>query len=166
MEWKDKMKIREEFSFFMIKPYAYSHKEEIIDILKTKLNIVSMREVTIAQDFLEKLYQDEEEIIKKMNIAYLKDKKVVMGIASGENAKKELVMLSGSDFRPQMCEKESIRYLYSKKEPIEICGIDFYINAIHRAMPEDAEKEVNLYWEEIILKEKKKLGVSCYEQQY
>lgn len=55
----------------------------------------------------------------------------------------KLLNLCGHEYNPSKCNSESLRYRFIKiRVPIFIDGILYYVNAIHRSMPEDAEKRL------------------------
>ena len=74
-----------EYSLFMIKPIAYEHKQEILDIIKKKLQIVSTTDVCLSEEFLNKLYASEtDEEFRKINSKCLANKKACIGVVRGE----------------------------------------------------------------------------------
>ena len=73
-----------EYSLFMIKPCAYKNKNEILDILNEKLNVLFTKDFVLNEDFLNKLYNNEKnETFKAINVKQLKDKPACIGIVSG-----------------------------------------------------------------------------------
>lgn len=152
-----------EYSLFMIKPIAYKHKQEILDIIKKELKIVSTTDVVLNEEFLNKLYATEkDEEFRNINNQYLANKKVCIGVVRGENAKTRLVEICGKEPVGEDCDKNSIRYIYRTNQKLNISGRDFYLNAIHKASPEDANYEVALYISEILEKELKKQPKELY----
>ncbi len=146
-----------EFSLFMIKPIAYKYKDEILKIISEKLKIESTTDVILSKEFLEKLYIGENETFKKLSIAYLANKRVCVGVVSGENARAKLIEICGAHFIPEKCDKNSIRYKYrTKQQSITFNGQTFYINSIHKSSPQDANYEVGLYIDEFRKKKVKK----------
>lgn len=144
-----------EKSLFVIKPDSFQYKNEILGELRNSgLELQYVRDVILKKEFLEKLYGNEkDEFIKLMNVAYLSGKKSTIGIVLGRESRNKLVKICGHKYIPDLCDKDTIRYKYStKREPLDIRGYKFYINAIHRSMPEDAEREIEIYMEEYIRK--------------
>lgn len=140
-----------EESFFIIKPCGMQYEREILEELKKHFNVRMVNHITLTKDFLEKIYRKEESIFKKMNICYLCDKEAILGIVGGEEARTKLMEVCGYDYKPEFCDKTSIRYKYSDiRKPIEIHGRPFYINAIHRSQPEDAEEDIQIYINEVM----------------
>lgn len=142
-----------ERSLFMIKPNSYKYKNQIIQELKdNKFELQYIRDVTLSKNFLLKLYSDlDNEFVNLMNIEYFSGKLATIGIADGINCKERLFQICGESYKPDLCNKKSIRYKYSSiREPIDIHGHEFYINAIHRSLPQDAEKEIEIYMDEYI----------------
>lgn len=150
----DSLKLKKfERSLFMIKPDSYKYKNEILNELrKNNFELQYVRDVILSKKFLEKLYSNEDDdIVNLLNVEYFLNKTATIGIASGENCKKRLFEVCGETYIPDMCDKNSIRYKYSTiREPISLHGYEFYINAIHRSLPKDAENEIELYMEEYI----------------
>lgn len=156
-----------EYSLFMIKPIAYEHKQEILDIIKKKLQIVSTADVCLSEEFLNKLYASEtDEEFRKINSRCLANKKACIGVVRGENAKTKLVEICGDKPIGEECDKESIRYIYRTNKRINISGRDFYLNAIHKSSPEDADYEVALYIREILGKDLKSQTKKKQKQLY
>lgn len=144
----DNIKAQEqERSLFIIKPDSYMYKTEILKELRQHFELQYVRDVILNEEFLAQLYDDEaDENINLMNVVYFKGKIATIGIAQGENCQKRLFELCGDSYDPNMCHKTTIRYKYStKKTPIIVNGGTFYLNAIHRSLPEEAEKEIELY---------------------
>ena len=142
-----------ERSLFIIKPDAYKYKNEILNELrKNNFELQYIRDVILNKEFLEKLYSAEgDEIVNLMNVEYFLGKTATIGIAAGENCKTRLFKICGDKYIPDMCDKSSIRYKYSTvRKPILLHGHEFYINAIHRSLPQDAENEIELYMNEYI----------------
>lgn len=140
-----------EESFFMIKPCGLKYQDEILEQLRANFNVKMVNQMILTKEFLEKIYRQEESVFRKMNICYLCDKKAILGVVGGIDARKRLMEVCGYDFRPECCDESSIRYKYSDiRVPIEIHGRPFYINAIHRSQPEDAEEDIKIYTNEII----------------
>lgn len=139
-----------EYSLFMIKPIAYEHKKEILDFISKELKIESTRDILLNKEFLEKLYKNEKDPFKKINTLYLSNGMACIGVVSGENAKTKLVEICGEHFIPEKCDPNSIRYKYRTNKIIRLDGQIFYINAIHKSTPEEADDEVKLYINEFI----------------
>ena len=58
-----------EYSLFMIKPCAYEKKDEILEIISKKLNVLFTRDINLDEKFLNKLYKNEENLeFKKINV--------------------------------------------------------------------------------------------------
>jgi len=150
----DNLKLRNfERSLFIIKPDAYKYKNEILDELrKNNFEMQYIRDVILNKEFLNKLYNAEgDEVVNLMNVEYFVGKTATIGIAAGEDCKSRLFKICGDTYIPDMCDKNSIRYKYSTvRKPILLNGCEFYINAIHRSLPQDAEKEIELYMNEYI----------------
>ena len=137
-----------EYSLFMIKPCAYKEKKDILNILNQRLNIIFIKDIILNEQFLDKLYGNEQnEIYKKINTEYLKGKPACIGIVSGKNAINDLIEVCGSKPLGSMCDKDSIRYRYAPKEEIIHLKKDqvFFVNAIHKASPEEALEQVCLF---------------------
>lgn len=144
-----------ERSLFMIKPDSHKYKEEILDDLRANnFKLECVNDVILTKRFIEKLYGlEEDKFIQYINIKYLLGKTATIGIALGEDCKKRLFEVCGDTYDPDRCSKDSIRYKYSTvRKPILIYGHKFYINAIHRSSPQDAENEIRLYMNEYIEK--------------
>lgn len=142
-----------ERSLFIIKPNSYKYKNQIIQELKdNEFELQYIRDVTLSKKFLSKLYSDlDDTFVNLMNIEYFSGKMATIGIAAGINCKERLFQICGESYKPDLCNKNSIRYKYSSiREPINIHGHEFYINAIHRSLPQDAEREIELYMDEYI----------------
>ena len=142
-----------ERSLFIIKPDAYKYKNEILNELKkNNFELQYIKDVILNKEFLEKLYNTEgDELINSLNVEYFSGKIATIGVAAGKNCKEKLLEICGDKYIPDMCEKSSIRYKYSTiRKPIVLHGNEFYINAIHRSLPQDAEKEIELYMNEYI----------------
>lgn len=152
-----------ERSLFMIKPDSYKYKEEILNDLRTNnFELQYVQDVILNKTFLEQLYNfEEDEIIKLMNIEYFLGKIATIGIVSGEKAKERLFKICGQGYAPDMCDKDTIRYKYSTiRKPILFRGCPFYINAIHRSLPQDSEREIKLYMKEYVIKNKER---ECFD---
>lgn len=144
-----------ERSLFMIKPDSYIYKKQILEeLIKSDFQLEYVKEVILNKEFLAQLYSSEtDEIIKMLNIEYFSGKLATIGIAAGKNAKERLLKKCGEIYDPNMCDKDTIRYKYSGiRKPIILNGYPFYINAIHRSLPQDSEKEIEIYMTEYILK--------------
>ncbi|MCI8411233.1 MAG: nucleoside-diphosphate kinase [Clostridia bacterium] len=142
-----------ERSLFMIKPDSYKYKNEILNELRdNNFELQYIRDVILSKNFLGKLYSaQDDEIVNLMNVEYFLGKTATIGIAAGESCKERLFELCGDKYAPDMCDKNSIRYKYSTiRKPILLHGHEFYINAIHRSLPQDAENEIELYMNEYI----------------
>lgn len=142
-----------ERSLFIIKPDAYKYKNEILDELrKNNFELQYIRDVILNKEFLDKLYSaEDDEVVNLMNVEYFLGKTATIGIAAGEDCKARLFKICGDTYIPDMCDKNSIRYKYSTvRKPILLNGCEFYINAIHRSLPQDAEKEIEIYMNEYI----------------
>lgn len=140
-----------ENSLFMIKPDAYKYRNEIIKELLKQFKLVELEDVILTEHFLSELYQSEKTEFRDMNVEYMKNRQATIGIVSGADCKKKLFEVCGTDFRAEKCKANTIRYRFNVcQEPIMINGHEFYINSIHRASPEDADKEIRLYRQEYI----------------
>ena len=137
-----------QYSLFMIKPCAYDRKEEILNIIGRKLTIESYVDIDLDENFLSKLYKNEENsVYKKVNIQFLKDGKACIGVVSGENAIQDLIDICGDKPLGSMCKKETIRNLFSPDEDTIIVNNQvLYINAIHKSDVKDACDDVKLYY--------------------
>lgn len=151
-----------EYSLFMIKPCAYKNKNEILDILNEKLNVLFTKEFVLNEDFLNKLYNNEKnETFKAINIKQLKDKPACIGIVSGKNAIKDLIEICGDKPLGKICDKNSIRYRFEPKE--DILHIDnqiFFVNSIHKADPDEAIDQVTLFIKEFLKEELKRCNLT------
>lgn len=137
-----------EYSLFMIKPCAYDKKDEIIDIISQKLIILSLSNIILSEEFLERLYRNEEDNgFKEANIQFLKNGKACIGIVSGENAIQDLINICGDKPLGSKCEKETIRYKFNPEVDKIIVGEQLlFINAIHKSDINDAKDDVDLYY--------------------
>ena len=52
-----------EYSLFMIKPCAYEKKDEILEIISKKLNVLFTRDINLDEKFLNKLYKSVTEVV-------------------------------------------------------------------------------------------------------
>lgn len=151
-----------EYSLFMIKPCAYKNKNEILDILNKKLNVLFTKDFVLSEDFLNKLYNNEKnETFKAINVKQLKDKPACIGIVSGKNAIKDLIEICGNKPLGKMCDKNSIRYRFEPKE--DILHIDnqiFFVNSIHKADPDEAIDQVTLFIKEFLKEELKRCNLT------
>lgn len=151
-----------EYSLFMIKPCAYKNKNEILDILNEKLNVLFTKDFVLSEDFLNKLYNNEKnETFKAINIKQLKDKPACIGIVSGKNAIKDLIEICGDKPLGKICDKNSIRYRFEPKE--DILHIDnqiFFVNSIHKADPDEAIDQVTLFIKEFLKEELKRCNLT------
>lgn len=151
-----------EYSLFMIKPCAYKNKNEILDILNEKLNVLFTKDFVLSEDFLNKLYNNEKnETFKAINIKQLKDKPACIGIVSGKNAIKDLIEICGDKPLGKICDKNSIRYRFEPKE--DILHIDnqiFFVNSIHKADPDEAIEQVTLFIKEFLKEELKRCNLT------
>ena len=59
-----------EYSLFMIKPCAYEKKDEILEIISKKLNVLFTRDINLDEKFLNKLYKNEEIYQKELQELY------------------------------------------------------------------------------------------------
>ena len=151
-----------EYSLFMIKPCAYKNKNEILDILNEKLNVLFTKDFVLSEDFLNKLYNNEKnETFKAINVKQLKDKPACIGIVSGKNAIKDLIKICGDKPLGKICDKNSIRYRFEPKE--DILHIDnqiFFVNSIHKADPDEAIDQVTLFIKEFLKEELKRCNLT------
>lgn len=151
-----------EYSLFMIKPCAYKNKNEILDILNEKLNVLFTKDFVLNEDFLNKLYNNEKnETFKAINVKQLKDKPACIGIVSGKNAIKDLIKICGDKPLGKICDKNSIRYRFEPKE--DILHIDnqiFFVNSIHKADPDEAIDQVTLFIKEFLKEELKRCNLT------
>lgn len=151
-----------EYSLFMIKPCAYKNKNEILDILNEKLNVLFTKDFVLSEDFLNKLYNNEKnETFKVINVKQLKDKPACIGIVSGKNAIKDLIEICGDKPLGKICDKNSIRYRFEPKE--DILHIDnqiFFVNSIHKADPDEAIDQVTLFIKEFLKEELKRCNIT------
>lgn len=151
-----------EYSLFMIKPCVYKNKNEILDILNEKLNVLFTKDFVLNEDFLNKLYNNEKnETFKAINIKQLKDKPACIGIVSGKNAIKDLIEICGDKPLGKICDKNSIRYRFEPKE--DILHIDnqiFFVNSIHKADPDEAIDQVTLFIKEFLKEELKRCNLT------
>lgn len=151
-----------EYSLFMIKPCAYKNKNEILDILNEKLNVLFTKDFVLNEDFLNKLYNNEKnETFKAINVKQLKDKPACIGIVSGKNAIKDLIKICGDKPLGKICDKNSIRYRFKPKE--DILHIDnqiFFVNSIHKADPDEAIDQVTLFIKEFLKEELKRCNLT------
>lgn len=150
-----------EYSLFMIKPCAYEDKNEILDIISKKLNILFTRDIVLDERLLDKLYKNEENIqFKNMNTEFLKDGKACMGIVSGRNAVQDLIKICGKKPLGSQCDKETIRYQFSPKDDIiNLNGKVFFLNAIHKSDPSDAVDDVVFFLSEFMKEELEKSNI-------
>lgn len=140
-----------ENSLFIIKPDAYQYKNRILNELLNIFRLVELEDVILTEHFLGELYKNEDDVFKNMNIEYMKNKKATIGIVSGPDCKKRLFEICGEDFRAERCKPDTIRHKFNIcPEPIVLNGQEFYVNAIHRASPEDADGEIELYKKEYV----------------
>lgn len=151
-----------EYSLFMIKPCAYKNKNEILDILNEKLNVLFTKDFVLNEDFLNKLYNNEKnETFKAINVKQLKHKPACIGIVSGKNAIKDLIKICGDKPLGKICDKNSIRYRFEPKE--DILHIDnqiFFVNSIHKADPDEAIDQVTLFIKEFLKEELKRCNLT------
>ena len=151
-----------EYSLFMIKPCAYKNKNEILDILNEKLNVLFTKDFVLSEEFLNKLYNNEKnETFKAINVKQLKDKPACIGIVSGKNAIKDLIEICGDKPLGKICDKNSIRYRFEPKE--DILHIDnqiFFVNSIHKADPDEAIDQVTLFIKEFLKEELKRCNLT------
>lgn len=154
-----------EYSLFMIKPCAYKNKKEILDVINKKLNIVFTKDIILDESFLNKLYEKEQnEIYKKINTEQLKEKEACIGIVSGKNAIKDLIEICGEKPLGRMCDKDSIRYIFSPQEDVvHIKNNVFFVNAIHKSSPEEALDNVILFITEFLKDEINQSNISFIE---
>lgn len=152
-----------EYSLFMIKPCAYEKKEEILEIISRKLNIVFTRDITLDEEFLNKLYRNEKNIkFKKINTEQLKNGTACIGIVSGQNAINDLIEVCGDKPLGSMCDKETIRYKFSPENDVLNVGNEvFFRNAIHKSDAEEAFDDVILFIKEFVQKEIKVENIEC-----
>lgn len=151
----------------MIKPCAYSKKNEILEILNENLNVLFTRDIVLDKEFLTKLYKSEEnEVYKKMNEDYLDGKRACIGIVGGENAISDLIRVCGSKPLGRECEKNTIRYKYAPKNDILHLNDNqvFYVNAIHKSSPEEAVDQVTVFIKEFLQDEIKRCNISSKEE--
>ena len=86
-----------EYSLFMIKPCAYEKKDEILEIISKKLNVLFTRDINLDEKFLNKLYKNEENLeFKKINVEQLKSGNACIGVVSGKNAITDLIKICES----------------------------------------------------------------------
>lgn len=151
-----------EYSLFMIKPCAYKNKNEILDILNEKLNVLFTKDFVLSEDFLNKLYNNEKnETFKAINVKQLKDKPACIGIVSGKNAIKDLIEICGDKPLGKICDKNSIRYRFEPKEYIlHIDNQIFFVNSIHKADPDEAIDQVTLFIKEFLKEELKRCNIT------
>ncbi len=147
-----------EYSSFMIKPCAYENKVDILKIINTKLNIVFTKDIILNEKFLNKLYSSEKnEVYRAINIEQLKDKPACIGIVSGKNAIKDLIEICGDKPLGRMCEKKTIRYRFAPEEDtIHVGEQVFFVNSIHKADPEEALEQIDLFIKEFFKGELKR----------
>lgn len=137
-----------EYSLFMIKPCAYDKKDEILDMISKKMYILSVTNIILSEEFLEKLYRNEKDSnFKKANIQFLKNGKACLGIVSGNHAIQDLIDLCGDKPVGSMCKEDTIRNRYSPKIDRLMVGEQLlFINAIHKSDVNDAKDDVDLYY--------------------
>ena len=163
-----------EYSLFMIKPCAYEKKDEILEIISKKLNVLFTRDINLDEKFLNKftnknnmlelgqplnkLYKNEENLeFKKINVEQLKSGNACIGVVSGKNAITDLIKICGNKPLGKMCDKETIRYKYGpQKDTVNIENGVFYLNAIHKSDAKDALEEVTFFITEFLQDEIKK----------
>lgn len=150
-----------EYTLFMIKPCAYKHKKEILNIINDRLDILFTKDIILDEKFLNKLYCNEKnEIYKAINLRQLKGKPACIGIVSGKNAIRDLIEICGDKPLGRQCKKDSIRYRFApEKDTIHIENQVFFINSIHKADPEEALDQVVLFIEEFLKDELKKCNI-------
>lgn len=135
-----------EETLIMIKPEGIEYIDNIIEII-VGLGYEVSKEYPIicSENFLKRLYCEQSGAFWEVNKEYLLDKRCVVFIISGEQAKKQIFSIVGTNCNPEECEKNSLRYIFGKREPyIGKNGRKLFLNAIHRSNPENAEYEVDL----------------------
>lgn len=149
-----------ETTLFFIKPPAINRTTSIIKDLKKHFNILSLTAIQLPKSFWLDFHHNDPMPYRELNAIYLDKQLIVMGIIEGINAKQELLNLCGHTYISSQCHPNSLRHKHRDLEKhIKINGFDFYINAIHRAMPEDADKEVSLYLKKVSRKIIKKNAI-------
>lgn len=136
-------------SLFMIKPEGMEYADEIINAIQdNNIRIVEKRKITMTQQLLQKIYKDQSGLFWEANRDYLVDKQCILAIVECENVENRLFTLCGVSFKPEECEKGTIRERYGIRKPLTHSnGKALYLNCIHRSSPENAEYEVGIYYD-------------------
>jgi len=129
---------------YIIKPDGMTRREEIREyILKSGLEITESRILLLPKRVINILYSNVPKKILLIKRKYFSSE-VEIGLISGKNAIDNFFLLCGTKTKPSECDPFTIRYLFGKKKPILINGIQYYLNAIHRPNKKEVAKNIKL----------------------
>ena len=139
-----------EKTFFIIKPEAFSERDKIKSHIAAhpKLKVAESMVLIPDDADIKTLYTDD--IGTDLQIAakcHLVGKEVEVGIVQGENAIDEFIRLCGKDPDNNLCEENTIRRIFGKKDVVKYGDTTYFLNAIHKSSRNEAEGSVQWYYE-------------------
>ncbi len=142
------MKSKIEKSFFIIKPEVFLLRQEIRETIEkdSGLRIEDFAVMNLTDEDIDFIYLDDigsplMTAIKSQLIG----QPVEAGIVSGENAIDRLIDVCGDKPIPADCQAATIRKKYGLIKPVRLDGLDYYLNAIHKASRQEAAASVDWF---------------------
>lgn len=138
-----------EKTFFIIKPEAFSRRAEIKSFIEShsKLRVRESEVVVLSPEDIRSLYIDDigTDLLAAAQ-RHLSGREVEIGIVEGENAVEEFVRLCGRNPDGNLCDENTIRKVFGKRETVLYDDTVYYLNAIHKSSPKEAAASVRWYY--------------------
>lgn len=124
----------------LIKPDAYEHRNEIVDVMKNSgLEVIQRIPYMPSKPFIEKLYDDVHPLILDATMRHLLcgPSEIVL-IKESEATLSVILTIVGTETNPAFCTPDTIRFTYGSHLPETMeGGLKYYRNAIHRPKNRD-----------------------------
>lgn len=137
-------------TLYLIKPDAFHKRDEIFEqIQKAGFESVSSIDTVLEEKVIRMLYGGNEDLLPFM-IEYLAGRNVQVGVLTKHDAIKSFITLAGWFADPRKCRRNSLRHRYGNMKPLLRSGREHFYNAIHRTTQTDLQRELAIYWEELL----------------
>lgn len=141
-----------EKTFFIIKPEAFSERDRIksfimshsgLKVLESKIMILT--DVDIKALYIDDIGTDLQNAAR----CHLVGNNVEAGIIEGEDAIDKFIGLCGRYPDGNLCEENTIRKIFGKKNIVKYGGTTYFLNAIHKSSQKEAAASVRWYYDKI-----------------
>ncbi len=131
-------------SVYIIKPEGLPFRKEIHTILRQSFLIPVRGEFFFTDEILDVLYDNVTFNARRGIYRMMEGERGEIGIVRGNNALQRLVIVSGKETNPILCEENTIRRIFGWSNRILLAeGYYFYGNVIHRPKnPQELKRDL------------------------